>query len=485
MDVLKERNKKWMNAIIIIAFMTIFGLLPPFGPVTPMGMKVLGIFIGCIYGWTVGETIWPSILALVMLGFTEGNTVAGMFTAAYGNATLHMVLFCMILCYGIEKCGLLESVTKYILSRKFVQKGPWWLCFAFWMASSVASAITVATLAVTILCWSIFYDIAKRLNLDKRSPYVAVVMIGIAMCSYLGGCVMPYNAFSQICFGVLKAAAPDITISFGAYCLTMIILNIVAIPVIILFCKYFLRIKVNYESVGDLVKTEELVITRNQKIVALYLGILCAILILPSYLPAGMALKTILSNLGFTGTFAAIAIVMTLTIDKNGENLLDIGKGIMYGMPWGLYFLLGTALAISGMLTSEATGISALLIGILNPIMEGKSAMVFMMLMVVCGIVLTNCINNIVCITLMVPISLAFLATNGGNPAVMAALFCMVLYQGIVMPAGSVFGALLHGNTEWLSSALIYKYATLMEIVLAIILALVGVPVGNFIFSIL
>ena len=85
----------------------------------------------------------------------------------------------------------------------------------------------------------------------------------------------------------------------------------------------------------------------------------------------------------------------------------------------------------------------------------------------------------------MVPISLAFLATNGGNPAVMAALFCMVLYQGIVMPAGSVFGALLHGNTEWLSSALIYKYATLMEIVLALILALVGVPVGNFIFSIL
>ena len=487
MNAIKERNKKWINAAIIIAFMTLFGLLSPFGTVTPMGMQVLGIFIGCIYGWTVGETIWPSILALVLLGFTEGNTVAGMFTSAYGNQTLHMVLFCMILCYGIEKCGLLELITKVVLSRKFAQKGPWWLAFAFWAASSVASAVTVATLAVTILLWSIFYDTAKKLNLSPKSPYVAVVLIGIGISSYLGGVVMPYNAFSQICFGVLKAAAPDLVVSFGAYCVTMIILNIAAIPIMTLFCKFCLGIKIDYQAqaVGELVKADELKMSRNQKFVAVYLVILSVILILPNYLPTGMPLKVALSNLGFTGTFAIIAIAMTLTIDREGQNLLDIGQGIMFGMPWGLYFLLGTALAISSLLTSPATGISTLLTDVLAPMVAGRSATMFMILMVLIGIVLTNCINNIVCITLMVPISLTFLAINGGNPAVMVALFCMVLYQGIVMPAGSVIGAMLHGNTEWLSSGLIYKYSSLMEIVLALVIALIGVPVGNFIFSIL
>jgi len=484
MDAVKERNKKWVHAIIIIAFMTLFGFLPPFGPVTHMGMQVLGIFIGCIYGWTIGETIWPSILALVLLGYTEGNTVMGMFTAAYGNATLHMVVFCMIVCYGIEKCGLLEFITKWILSRKFAQKGPWWICFAFWVASSVASAVTVATLGVTILCWSIFYDTAKKLNLKPRSPYVAVVLIGIAMSSYLGGCVMPYNAFSQICFGVLRAVAPDTVVSFGAYVVTMIVLNCIAIPVITLFCKYVLRIKVDFHPVGELVKADELVMTKNQKIVAVYLIILSALLILPNYLPEG-TFKAMLAGLGFTGTFAIIAIAMTLTIDRKGENLLDIGEGMMRGVPWGLYFLLGTALALSNLLTSEATGISALLTTILNPLIANRGATSFMIIIVLFGVVLTNCINNIVCITLMVPIGLTFLAANGGNPAVMVALFCMALYQGIVMPAGSVFGAMLHGNTEWLSSALIYKYATLMEIVLALIIAVLGVPIGNVIFSIL
>ena len=40
--------KKWIQSAFIIGIMFIIGLLPPFGQITPLGMKILGIFLGCV-----------------------------------------------------------------------------------------------------------------------------------------------------------------------------------------------------------------------------------------------------------------------------------------------------------------------------------------------------------------------------------------------------------------------------------------------------
>lgn len=161
---------------------------------------------------------------------------------------------------------------------------------------------------------------------------------------------------------------------------------------------------------------------------------------------------------------------------------MDFAMGMMKGVPWGLYFLLLAALTIAGLITSPATGISTLLINIVSPLLAGKSAAIFMAIMVVAACVITNCINNVVTISLLMPISLGFLAVNGGNPLLMASLLIIMCLQGVVMPAGSVLGALLHGNTEWLSAGGIYKYSIMAEIVLAAVICLVGVPLGNILF---
>ena len=80
--------KKWLQSAFIIGIMFIIGLFPPFGQITPLGMKILGIFLGCIAGWCMGQMIWPSILGLILAGLTDYSTVGDMFTAAFGNTTL-------------------------------------------------------------------------------------------------------------------------------------------------------------------------------------------------------------------------------------------------------------------------------------------------------------------------------------------------------------------------------------------------------------
>ena len=59
--------------------MIIVGMLPPFGSVTVAGMKVLGAFLGMMYGWIFCGYIWPSLLGLLFFGFSDLGTVAGSF----------------------------------------------------------------------------------------------------------------------------------------------------------------------------------------------------------------------------------------------------------------------------------------------------------------------------------------------------------------------------------------------------------------------
>ena len=91
-------TKKAIHTTIILALMFGFGYLPAFNPVTPLGMKILGVFFGSIYAWSIGWSIWPSVMALIAIGLTGYDTVSGMFGRAYGNGTLHLVWFSLLFC---------------------------------------------------------------------------------------------------------------------------------------------------------------------------------------------------------------------------------------------------------------------------------------------------------------------------------------------------------------------------------------------------
>lgn len=54
----KKNNLFYVHVAITLLFMFGFGYLPPLEPITVMGMKMLGIFIGLIYAWTTTSLLW-------------------------------------------------------------------------------------------------------------------------------------------------------------------------------------------------------------------------------------------------------------------------------------------------------------------------------------------------------------------------------------------------------------------------------------------
>ena len=98
------------------------------------------------------------------------------------------------------------------------------------------------------------------------------------------------------------------------------------------------------------------------------------------------------------------------------------------------------------------------------------------------GCLVTNAINNVVCVNIFVPIGAGMVASVGGDANVLASLLCPILYLGLVLPSGSVVGGLMHGNVEWLQTKSIYKYATIGCCIVVFWCVVVGIPLGNFLF---
>ena len=58
----------YLHTVICLLIMFGFGQLPAVEPLTPLGMNLIGIFFGVLYGWIAIEIVWPSLAGLLALG---------------------------------------------------------------------------------------------------------------------------------------------------------------------------------------------------------------------------------------------------------------------------------------------------------------------------------------------------------------------------------------------------------------------------------
>lgn len=478
------KKTKIIHPIIILCFMLLFGMIPPIGELTQFGMQVLGVFIGCIYAWSMGIIMWPTLLAFIILASYQNITILTVIQQGCGDQNLWICVWAMIFCYVINQTGLVTIIGKWIISRKIARRGPFWLIFIFWLACWFVCMLTITSFPIVILLWSIFYEIMDQVGIKKYSKYANVLMIGLAIFSYLGDNVFPFSPWPVIINSLFVSMGATETVSFGSYLVFTLIVSAVYFVVAMIVTKYIIRPKADFDISKVKIKSSDLKLTKPQKIVLVMIFGMIIFLLFPGFLPDNWLVVKWLNNMSVAGCFMIIVIIASFIRkdDNSGEKVFNVADAVKNGVDWQSFFMLAMCYYVANLLVADSTGIMTQLKIMLDPVLSGRSAIVTILLFAIIGAIITNCLNNMVTASLMTPIAIAFAATNGINLEIIVVIFSVILMQGCVLPSGSAMGAVLHSNVAYLKAKDIYIYAAIYTLLLAVVVGFVGVVLNNVLF---
>lgn len=468
----------YINSVITVVLMLGIGFLPAPDPMTPMGMKVLGIFIGALYGWTTVNTVWPSILVLTLLGVSGFMLVKDAFMQAFGNDTVLFLLFLYVFCYVIDTAGITKYFASKLIGQKFIQGKPWILAGMIFIAAYICSALT-SVVASMILCWSMIYSMVEKMGYQKKDAYPTILIIGVTYFAIIGYSAMPFKLGFPTLAGLVQQMT-GLSVDPLKYLIMGLWLSVLLLVVWILFCKFVLRPDISKcLAAGDINTgaTDEKLDGR-QKLILSLMGLMIVLMLLPSvFLGSQNAFIQLLNSIGLTG-IVALFDALFIFLRYEGKPLIDYHAAFKHGIYWDVIFLLGAAMVLSKGLTSETTGIQAALKVLFNPILSGHGTFIFMLLSLGIALIFTNFCNNFVVMVTLLPIMATFSNEIGGNFVVFALALQYMCATALLTPAASPMAAVMHGN-DWLDKKAIYKMVLEIMLVTYLVTIIFFVPFGN------
>lgn len=473
---------KYINMIVVFICMFGFGLLPPIEPITDLGMKVVGIFLGLLYGWTFCGLIWPSLLGMLVLALSGAMSMNSVLSGGMGNSTTLMIFFLLVFAAVVESAGVSKYIAMWFVTRKSFWGKPWMFTFVFLLGAFVLSAATT-TVAAIIICWGIFGMIAKSVGYNYGDAWPALIVLGIVYSCTLGLCLFPFKSVPLALLGVYAQLSGN-AIPFAKYIAFTLPICLLSLILFTLLGKFVFRPNVdllknvNENTFGESAK---LTLTKRQKAVLGFLAAMIILLVIPSVLPTELFLAKIFNCISTTGTIILIVLVMML-VHVEGKPLLNFKEAVDSGMQWDVVILTAVVMPFAEVITSDATGIKIFLQELLIPIFSGKPEIFFCIVVAFLAIACTNFFNNGVTGIIFITITYGFVTQLAIPSEIIALLIVFSVHLALLTPAASPMAALLHGNKEWISTKQIYKYGFISILITGVLLIAVGLPWANILF---
>ena len=220
---MKAKNAKhYLNVCIGLALMLLFPLLPPVAPVTEIGMSILGIFLGMLWLWIMVDGMWPSILALLLValsGYVEAQgyaAVTSVFSAAFGNATVLLILLYMILFGPIGEIGLAEKFAAFLLRQKFLEGRPYLLIFMIVLCSYLLGGLGDVLVSLFIM-WPIVEEICRKCGTEKGSSFWNVMVASVFLGSVVGQPMLPFKGLVAGLLATISGVFPNNPVNMSIY----------------------------------------------------------------------------------------------------------------------------------------------------------------------------------------------------------------------------------------------------------------------------
>lgn len=473
--------KFYIHVAMTLLIMFGFGLLPPFGQVTPLGMKLLGIFIGLVYAWTFTSMIWSSLLAFVAIVWSGAYTIGEFMAVSMGNTTVCFMLFSMILVASLTQVGLVDYFGKWFISREFLAGRPWLFTWVFLFACFLLGALTNGT-AATLIFLSMFFSIAKQVGIKPYSKYATLMVFGIIFAGMtLGNSALPYHLAGLLKITTIQAAV-GYTVSFSKFTIFAFPSGLLVLTMFVIFLKYVLRADVSALADRENISMKDVEFTKAMQVGTLYLILFVLLLFLPEWIPSETWIGAKMSAYGSVGAACLILAAMLVT-KVDGKPFLNFKQAANEGIVWDIIILFAVVLPFSSLLVADATGIKATFVAFLKPVLTGHSPVVFLLIALALQTFVTNFMNNAVLGVIFTNVVGPIAVALGMNPlpVLMTSMFTNQL--AYLTPAASTPAAFMFGHSDWARAQDLVKVMPLIIIFLFIICFCVVLPWGYVVFS--
>lgn len=453
----------YVHIAVILFFMFGFGrIFAPVSSLTPLGMQLLGVFIGVLYGWTFCGILWPSIMGWVAICSTGMLDAASYIKSSFGNDTIVFIIFASIFTGVLKESGLTDFIANWILSRKFCQGNAWNYSAAVLMASFFTANINM--LAAVLVFWAIIYSTAEKAGMKKGNAWVTWMIFGVGCATQFGGLVFPFHMVPLVVLGVASGVTGQ-EINFLQYMIFAWPTAIAAMLLYIAMGKYFFRFDVS-ELEGmdfDVSDKSKLQLNARQKIGAVYLLLFLVLLLIPNMLPEGNTIRAILKQQGNVGlTFILLASMCWIKVD--GKPFVSIQKCAAGGIQWDIVMIFAFVLPFATLFTHDATGVKPAVIGMLGPILAGKGELMFIVLILIMAGVLTNFANNMVVGSITVALMNMVAGSLHIDIMAVSCAIILIISFAFATPSASTASAMCFAN-EWCDKKTAFKVGILYSVI--------------------
>lgn len=485
MEASQKRVLYYVHIVIFLLITFGFGFLPPFAQITEVGMKVLGAFLGAVYGWLFIALDWPSLIALLALGISGyAGSTHELFISGWTFQSVSQSLLAYLFAEAVAQTQFTSYIANKLMTIKLFRGKPYILMAGCMLAAELMFLLHCG-LAGLFLLWSMFRIISEKAGYAKKNKFTMIMVPFTIMVFILANFVWPFNPGSIVQLNFfskgMEALVPGIAVSFGGWTIWWLAITNVYILLWTLFVKYILRIK--YPEIAALGDQLETLGDSNQKMtgeqkfgLAVLIGFLTG-MFAPNILPAEWAFTQIFARLGLTGMLCLVLCIMCAYQKRNGEAFITL-QGVSKGIVWNIIWLLVATEPLANAFNAEQCGIMPSIMSVVTPILMGMSSSLFLVAsLIILGLV-TQVVHNFVLMVVFIPLLCPLYAQMGGNPYVIFFGLIIILNAALATPAASYTSALMFGE-----SSMETKYAYIQGfshfVFALVIFLLIGWPLAN------
>lgn len=478
---LRMDSKRLTMILICFAIMIVFWFLPAPAPLTQIGMRVLGVFLGTVIMLSTVDTVWPAIIGVAGLSLTGVVNINGAISGSLGNWVIYFILMTFIVTHALNEVGFTGRMVAKFMSMKFARKSPWSLTFALAIMGMILGALIDQVPAAAFML-AFNAKVYQALGYDRKDVYPHIANIITIFAVNIGGAMSPIShALIIIGLGIYEATA-GASISLFTYLLYGLPTGIVLFIVMALIFRFVA--KPDFSKFQDfdirtiLDKQEKM--TLKEKIVVTVFFVTVALWVVPGIL------KMIAPTAGFVVwinqysiTFwAACAVIILGILCIDGEPIVDVRDVVNHHMNWGILLFISIGTYFGSAICDPATGVNAFMNDKIGPLVANVSPIVVVLIIAFATVLMTNFASNVSTITVMTTLGVTLGLTTGiVNPVAITMVTSFCGSTAYLMPSSFATVAMLHGD-EYSDKGTIYKYAIIMMIVTPLVVTFLGYNIG-------